>query len=433
MSSVTVLLINAIVYTLTLVYFIKKFRLSVGVFIWVLYTVSAWSSFLFVQQPGYGSSGHYSEQTIFPCIYLYIVFIISMYPLMKLNVIEDISFHNLKIVKFIMIICTLVYFVFFIVDIPIMTDITRLGTNALNEFRNNMYGEQGNSLVYANYWLNKVSLLFTGMRVLSIGLSIIAFVSFKDNRRLVNIFFIACFLENLRIILTSVGRGELVLVTLLYGSIFYLMRNWISKKKKRTLILCALPILICAAIFFWVITLSRFGSNTGYFMYKYLGEPINNFNGLLFNNISGHTYGRAYFSIFYRYLLGQRDFTSGLGKWDLIIETTGVRGDIFYTWVGGLIIEFGKIVPVIVALLINRIMMRLTAIKKYYYGDAVVAIFFLNFFIRGIFLFPVQSFEGNLMIIDTIILYFLFRVQRGKNGSIVLKVPKLHSRKQNLK
>ena len=428
MSSAAVLLINAILFTLTLCYYLKKYKLSVGVLIWLLYTVSAWSSFLFVQQPGYATSLHASQQTLFPCIYLYVVFIIAMTPLMRLNKIENINYYNLRIVKAVMIITTVVFFLFVIIDLPVMTNVATVGTNALSQLRQTVYGDEGMSLVTANKWLNKLSLLFLGMRVLATGLSVITLVSLKDNRWLARLFFLACFLNNLRVILVQVGRGEIVFYFLLYASMFYLMREWLSPKQKRVLFMYAIPISAVGAIFFWAITISRFGNRAGFFMYKYLGEPINNFNGILFNNISGHTYGRAYFSLFYRYLLGQMDFSTGNEKWALIFNSTGVRGDIFYTWVGGIIIEFGKIAPFVVAIILNRIIHRMMSIKNYYYGDAIVLIFIINFFIRGVFLFPTQNFEGNLMIIYTIVLYLLFRLRRSDSGSIVFRTPKTRSK-----
>lgn len=432
MSSFSVLLINAILYTATLIYFFKKYRLSVGVLIWTMYTVSAWSSFLFIQQPGYASSVHASEQTMFPCIYLYIIFVISMLPLMKLYRIENVDFFNKRIIKAIMVVCIVVYFLFFVVDLPVMTNVASIGTNALSALRQTVYGDEGMSRVTQNVWLNRVSVLFLGMRVLATGLSVIVFSTYKDNRRLVNLFFIACLLNNIRVILTQVGRGEIVLITLLYASIFYLVRDYLSEKRKRALFIYALPIVSVGVIFFWAITISRFGDRAGYFMFKYMGESINNFNGILFKRIQGTTNGRAYFALFYRYLLGETQYMNAIEKWSLINSITGIRGDIFYTWVGGLIIEFGKIVPVFVAIILNRIMNRLASLKDYYYGDVVVLIFFINFYIRGLFNFPTQNIEGTFMILYTFLLYILFRIQRGSNGSIVFKKPKRMSRKIRL-
>lgn len=103
MNSEQVLLINAIVYSITLVYFLKKHGFSVGICIWSLYTLSAWSSYFFIQQPYYSVSVHQSEQTWMPCVYLYLVFIVAMQPLFKLKSIKEIRFSNPSILKILMI------------------------------------------------------------------------------------------------------------------------------------------------------------------------------------------------------------------------------------------------------------------------------------------------------------------------------------------
>ena len=424
MSSVEVLLINAILYTFTLLYFSIRHKLSVGVLIWSLYTISAWSSFLFVQQPLYSSSLHMSEQTIMPCLYLYIILIIAMTPLMKLNKLENVDFSNKRLLKAIIIICTIIQLVFVIVDIPSMIKVLTSGTSMLNELRSTLYENEGITLVTENPLLNRISLLFSGMRILSTGLSVITFFTFKDNRKLINLFAISALLNNIRLIVTQVGRGEMVFVFLIYICTIYLVRDCLSAKSKRLILIYGLPIVAVGAVFFWAITVSRFGQNSGYFMYKYLGEPINNFNGILFKNIKGTTNGRAYFSLIYRYLLGGTAFSSAYDKWDLISEMTGIRGDIFYTWVGGLIIEFGKIAPFFVAIVLNRMLAKLTSLKKHYMGDIIVLTFFMNFFTRGIFIFPTQSFEGMLMIVYTILLYFLFRIRKSEDGRFLYRIPR---------
>ena len=85
-----------------------------------------------------------------------------------------------------------------------------------------------------------------------------------------------------------------------------------------------------------------------------MGEPMVDFNGLLFDKIRGNTGGEAYFSYVYR-LFGEETFTDAQGKYKLIESVTGLTPFIFYTFVGGLIIEFGKIVPILLAVLFNRI------------------------------------------------------------------------------
>lgn len=423
MGSVEVLLINALLYTIALIYFYKKYDLSVGVIIWALYTVSAWSSFLFIQQPGYVGTVHDTPQTMLPCLYLYVIFLISMKPLMKLYTINRVSLSIGQIARYMIIVLILIQTVFIIVDIPTVVRNMSTNTMMLNELRSSIYGDEGVSLVTQNPLLNKFFLLFSGMRILATGLSVVLFFTNTDNRRLVNTFAVVTLLNNLRQIIVQVGRGEMVLVFLLYACMVYLLKDQISKKTKRRLFLISIPIVIAGGLFFWAISVSRFGSKAGFFIFKYLGEPMNNFNGILFKEIKGTTNGRAYFSLIYRYLFGESKFISANDKWDLIKSATGIRGDIFYTWVGGLIIEFGKVAPFIVAIFLNRISKRLISVREYFVGDIIVLIFFLNFFLRGVFLFPTQNFEGMLMIIYTVLLYFAFRVQK-RNGTWVYVLPR---------
>lgn len=420
MSSEEVLLINAVIYTVTLMYFYLKYKISVGVIVWGLYTVSAWSSFLFIQQPLYASSAHASTQTLLPCIYLYAVFVVAMAPLMKLNKIESIDLLNHRLIIVIMITCSLIQILFFIVDIPAMLSVIKSGSGMLKELRSTVYGDDGLSAITKNVWLNKILLLYSGIRILATGLSVVMFIAYYEHRRLVMAFAVSALLNNIRIIIVQVGRGEMIFVFLLYASTIYLMRDWLSAESKRKVIMLSIPVIVIGGTFFAAITLSRFGDTAAFFMYKYLGEPINNFDGILFNNIKGSTNGRAYFSTIYRYIFGESGIITADEKWALIQTQTGIRGDIFYTWVGGLIIEFGKVVPFIVAVILNRGLKHVAEIGHYYIGDIIVLIFFMNFYIRGIFVFPTQNIEGTLMILYAVLLYFFFRLGKNEKGQLVL-------------
>lgn len=426
MNSVQVLLLNAVLYTVTLLFFYIRYKFSMGVMIWILYTVSAWSSFLFVQQPGYAGTVHSSEQTILPCLYLYTIFVISMTPLFRINRIEkidELSFVNSPLLKWIMITCTAIQLMFFIIDLPSMIMVLHSGAYMFSALRSAIYGSDGITLLTQNQGVNRLSLLFSGMRILSTGLSVVTFLSFKEQRLLVDLFAISALLNNVRLIIVQVGRGEMILVLLLYACIFYLMRDWIDEKKRRTLIVVSIPIIVASIIFFWAISISRFGDNARFYIYKYLGEPINNFNGILFKKIRGTTNGRAYFSLLFRYLFGESGVITAKEKWRLIFNATGIRGDIFYTWVGGVIIEFGKTVPFFVAVILNIILNKVANIKYYYAGDILLMIFFINFYTRGIFMFPTQNFEGMLMIFYSVFLYLLFRINKAPNGHIVFRLP----------
>ena len=312
---------------------------------------------------------------------------------------------------------------FFLLDIPAMLRVIQSGSGMLKELRSTVYGgDESISLLSQNAVLNRLKNLFSGIRVLATGLSVITFFACKKDRKLIIAFAISALLNNIRIIIVQIGRGEMILIFLLYVCTIYMMRDWINERAKRKIFIIGLPIVIIGGSFFWTISVSRFGKYAGFFMYKYLGEPINNFNGLLFNNIKGMTGGRAYFATFYELFSGEKAAVNANEKWQLIQSMTGIRGDIFYTWVGGLVIEFGKIMSFFVAGILNRLLNRLSRIKEYYSGDLFVILFFLNFYIRGIFNFPTQNLEGMLMILYTSVLYIVFRV-RKVDGRLLFRLP----------
>ncbi len=423
LTSEQVLLIQGALYTIALLYFLYKYKISVGAIVWSLYTLSSWATFLFVQQPMYRTGIHYSEQHILPCIYMFIINFIAMYPLSKLKNIPKIRFSSLRLLKLLMIACIVYQIIFFIVDFPYMVNILTSSNALLASIRNAGYDSAVLSFVNENVLLNKLSLLVSGIRLLATGLSVILLVCYKNNRRLVIVFFITTLLENIRIIITTIGRGEIVLLFLLYICMFYSLRHMITKKMYSCILISAIPVCIIGIAFFWIITISRFGNYASYTMYKYLGEPMNNFNGLLFYEIKGTTNGRAYFSLIYKYIFGQEDFVNTSDKWNLIYNMTGINGGIFYSWIGGLIIEFGKAMPVIAAVILNRSMSRINNLNEYLIGDLVGVVFLLNFFIRGIFIFPTQNYEGVFMIFYTLILFFAFRIKKNDKGHLVYVVP----------
>lgn len=288
MNSEQVLLINAIVYSITLVYFLKKHGFSVGICIWSLYTLSAWSSYFFIQQPYYSVSVHQSEQTWMPCVYLYLVFIVAMQPLFKLKSIKEIRFSNPSILKILMILSILIQSIFILVDLPTVISVLSSGTGMLSSLRDTLY-DDGLSAVTRIGLLNKFSLLYSGFRILATGFSVILLYYAPKNRQLTKAFFFITFANNIRMIIVMVSRGELVSIMLLYMLVFFLIRDRLSKDAKKRILLYGLPVLSLALIFLFAITVSRFGDRMEYFLFKYLGESINNFNGILFKNIKGTT------------------------------------------------------------------------------------------------------------------------------------------------
>lgn len=411
MSSETVLLINAIAYTLIAIFFFKKNKLSLGLFFWGFFCVSSWMSYLFIQQPMYSISMHAGKQTFLPCIYLLLMLYICIYPLVKIKKIENIIYPNRNALKIIIGVCILCQLLFFILDIPTIIKILTSSTE-LEEYRNLAYGKNGddvNSLVVKNSIINRIHLLYAGMRPLAIGLSVVLlFVNTNiKNKKLNNIFAITTFLESVRYIIVQVGRGQMVITFCVYAITLFLIRDYLSSKIKKTIIFYGLPVLGLGVIFFVLITLSRFGDNAEFFMYKYMGEPMNNFNGILWDKLKDNTMGQSYFSVIFRFVLGGERFINVEERYEYMEQVTGIPPFIFYTYIGGLIIEFGKYIPIIIVLIINRLSSKIKTKGKINLFTVILYIFLSYFYTYGVFTFPIPSFD-MFILLYVFIFYLLF-------------------------
>lgn len=422
-SSLIILLFNAIAYSLVSVYFFRRLGLSIGLVIWGIFTMSAWSSFMLYQQMPFKRSLHDNDQEIWPFVYLFVVLFLFISPLAKITKIpkNSIVFSHFSFLKWLMI-CVICFQVLcFVINIPSISNILNSGTAILNDYRNAVY-DSSNSLVGKIPILNRFNLLYSGLKPICAGLSLVLLLCCNKYRKLTKLFFITTSLDVAMEIVIMVSRGILVNYIIYYSIILVLLREYISARIKRTLVFYCIPLGFAVFSFFWIVSVSRFGDLANYMVYKYLGEPMINFNGIMFDHIQNTTGGHAYFSTFYRYVFGDLDFITCDEKWDYIEHVTKIPPYIFYTFVGGLIIEFGKIGTVVIALLFF-VIGRKVALKIDRYRLSYICIIFLLVYTYsyGVFVFPLQGFNGNFMILYTIIFYIIFKKKHENRHSHICK------------
>lgn len=411
MSSETIFLYNAIAYTLTIAYMYRKYGMSLGFIVWGAYTISAWSTWLFVQQPMYWSSMHFSSHTVFPCVYLFVLLILSIMPLCKISKLNDVKITRVDILKNILITCILAQLIFVVVDLPSVLHVfsSQGDLGALREQAYAQDGEEGITQITKNAILNRFYLFYSGLRPIATGLSVFLYFTCQQERKIIKLFFFTTLLENIWHITVLVGRGEMVITAFIYGCTLFLLRDNLSSKTKKILTVYILPIAFFGASTFWAITISRFGDFAEFYMYKYMGEAMNNFCGILYPDIQGYTGGQAYFSYINRYLLGDVIWTNTEERYAFIENVTHIPAFIFYTYIGGLVIEFGKLIPIVIIILFNRVMNRIVSIGTFSIRHVVIYIALIYFFSYGLFTFPIQNFVGMSMIFFLAVFYFFFK------------------------
>ncbi len=407
MDSSTYLLINAGLYTTVLVVVIFMYRkLSVGLSIWFFYTISAWTSFLFYQHPFAKGTIHDNPQHMDALLYLFVVLLLFISPFFNATKLKKrpIEIPYLEVVRGMLIGVIVIQVILTAVNIPQIVNIIQIDSSMLLDYRENMY-EEGNSLITQIPMLNRINLIYSGLKPISLGFSVFLFFCYKRHRILVIAFLFSSILQVFTDTVIQVSRGIIVSSLLYTFVILVYIRDYIDARKRNILLVILIPVLFFAVSFFWVVSVSRFGSMATFMLYKYLGEPMVNFSGILYPDQAGTTNGTAYLISAFR-----QDFMTGEEKWAYIEDIIRVPSFIFYTFVGGFLIEFGKVATFIIAVLFFFIQRFIIYRSRQSIAFIFILCFFGYFYTYGIFLFVLQKFMGLFNIFFTVLFYVFFRI-----------------------
>ena len=180
-------------------------------------------------------------------------------------------------------------------------------------------------------------------------------------------------------------------------------KQWVELFKKAGIVIGTL-----LALLLFFMTISRFGDKAGLYFYKYAGEAMINFNGILFNHVHGTTDGMAYFWYIPQLLgFGDASFADLSDKWDFINSKTGVTGMIFYTAVGAFIIEFGKFKTLLLVGGLSWLMCRIFS-QRLSARILIVLCWCAYQLISSVYLLPIQGDGGIISLFGVILFYYVF-------------------------
>lgn len=401
-SSLSVLLFNALLYTMTLFFVYKKKGLSIGLIIFGLFTFSSWMSFLLWQQPAFRGTLHDNPQNPLALLYLYCLLLLTIWPMFSLSKMEKktlvIKHEN---IVFPTIIIIVIFEIFtFLVDLPKIDGI--LASSDLADLRENVY-DGANSNIAKIPMLNRFSLIFSGLKLITIPFSMVLYFCYHKRRKLIVLFLIGSILSIFNEVIIMVSRGIMVGYLIYLGILLFYIRDYLSEKFKKILIAYAIPTFVVIFTFFWAISVSRFGDLAFYMLYKYSGEAMINFGGILYNDIYEPTYGRGYLltPIF-------RDYITCEEKWEFIENITKINVSIFYTYIGELVVEFGRLGAILASLVLFFIQKHVYT-KPFQLATLFVIFFFVYAFSYGLFVFSIQGFQGFFFVCFTIFFYKFFK------------------------
>ncbi|MBQ9666158.1 MAG: oligosaccharide repeat unit polymerase [Bacteroidaceae bacterium] len=328
---------NALAYIFTLIYFYKRNKRSVGTFIWLIYTISAFFAIFYY--------GIYSmldadakDLSIWGFVYLYICLMIGLLPLVKMKEVKEVSIGNMEYSLFI-VICYVV----------ILLSLEPLFENILLTFKPHDAQElhddaaAGDLKIYSALGerLNQYCTLFRSF------VPFATILAFKIKRMPVLIKYgLLC--PSINFILTGYNygmRGTIVCYFMMVICVFIFLFPLFTKLQRRYVKRITIFVGGLLLFLFMAISVSRMEGNSssdttlGVWIMRYTAEGPVLFNSEIWEK-TPKTNGDVNFN-FYKKQLGLKTFITYKDREEHYLAKNGMRIEVFRTYVGDFLTDMG--------------------------------------------------------------------------------------------
>lgn len=225
-----------------------------------------------------------------------------------------------------------------------------------------------------------------------------------DSRNKILVFLLGVwgFLTPALITLSTGTRQQMVFPIIDYFIAYLIFYPYINTKLKKRINISIVSIsLLIFVLCVWMSFLRFDGSefSPDFFIFKYLGEGFVNFNTLLYERVGDPLYGDFNLSYF-RDILGIDNYEDYFARRIHVASIVKFDTTLFYTFIGGILVDWGKIGGILFSLLIIIPLTLFTRRK----GESIMfsQLFMLHFVAcicaKGVFYFHLRSEFGGKMI-----------------------------------
>lgn len=413
------IIINTLLYIVAFLYVVtKKRKFEIATFLFVIYMISAiCSGLLYYDIFGYGELYNIN---LFPFIYLFISLIIAFAPIFRFesqNINHLVEPNKLFIVISIYLIVVII--ANFLGNVQIIFSNIK-SVIADTNFLNSIYREkiiieaakvgerELNYLAIFSNLATEMTLLFffynltriRKQRLLSWGLGIAAILPIFQ-------------------VLITANRGKIGTTILGFIFLYLLFKPIMERSIKRKIKILIFVFASIAISIFSLITLARFAEGDkkinsavlGSLVY-YEGQSMLHFNEYaLSENV--RQYGDNSFPEI-RAIIGleySKNIFDRQAKWG---SKMGSIQGAFYTFIGDIVFDFGPIVSIMLIGIAAFIVRKKTKIMNHGYFHQIILLYiWYNICIQGVYYFTYKTIGGNLIIIFSLIVYAIFRIDHS--------------------
>lgn len=337
-SNEIILVVDAVFYLATLVYWHRrKGWRNVGVFVWLIMTISHVGAIFYYRI--LSMFGDVIEINAMSLAYLYVSILISLYPYLKNDGIKKLEIGaNERLIKL------LSWFVIIMSIEPLLENIYIL-FHSSNVDYGEIYEDRFNGEMRIYSFIGEKLNRWVGHFRFFITVSFFYFCTQRGNRRLK----LGLGLVLINFLIAGVNkssRGDIVCMLFLYTCCILLMYSLFEKEILRKIRKTALALLIPSIAYFMVITTARFdysqssGNKTlmGWLL-LYCSEGPNKFSNEMWEG--EHNTNGDVNLCFLKDMIGLKTYTTYHERDEHYLAKNGRRVEVFYTFVGDFVSDFG--------------------------------------------------------------------------------------------
>jgi len=421
----TYLLVNIVIWLITLIcYQNKKKQINAGSILLFSYFIYSIASLIL-----FNSSYHhkYNNLNFTPFIYLYLMLMIVMHPILKINnksvsFIQKPSDFLFNTIALIYMLSSLIYFstsfsniyngIYTIINDPMG------GTEIYRDTMDNSF-DIGDGViknifaVFSNTFSDIGILLF------------FYYLTLKKKNKYLLLGLLLSIIASVFIQIAKSQRGPAIdrLFTIIIA--YFALKEYIPIVIRNKIKRFGYILLILVTIPIAAITISRFGEREGgaiESVYYYVGQQNLNFNNYGFDN-GGLRYGDRTVPIF-KSALGFDNVPYSFWERRIKYPNLKINDEVFIGFIGDFVLDFGPYITTIIIILFTINANYRTKIKNntLLFHQLILLYFIMNLCMQGgMKLFPFSDLGGNLKIIVYILVYFAFKLDYKNSLKYITK------------
>ncbi len=406
--------LNIIFYILAwivtlMVYQLKKKHFDAGSLILTSLLIYSIASLYLYDSPYY----RFNQIHIFPFIYMYLMFMIALYPILKYNnnKIKEIQKPNIILLNTV----SIIFIISCFAQVPTII------SNFSNSIANLLFNDSGGMELYEDAMSNSYG---TGAGITNLpaiisgafsNVGVFLFFYYLTLKKSNKLILIGLLISCLAILLAYIVLGQRGLIMEIIFSMiitYFALKKFFQPKIKKTIKIIGVFLLIAVSIPTIALTNSRFANTIGgseSSVYFYAGQANLYFNNYGLDN-GGIRYGDRTFPLFKR-MLGIDNVPKNFWERRQKHNNLKINDNVFVSFVGDFTLDYGPFTATLMFIVFTLIVIKMTKTRnqRIKFHQLILLHFVMCVcFLGGLKSFTFSDVGGNLQIIVYLIMFFIF-------------------------